>query len=219
MKKINQFILIAFMSVIGISAASAQCAGSFIAVDNGSGNYTFTSNGTGGVIFVWSIDGNSYTGTSINQTLKNGPYNVCLYITDTLNGCFDTYCDSVLVTSGSNPASFNIVSGISYTDNGAGNYSFTSTTTGNPNYEVWSYGDGSSDVGSNVNHTFAANGTYTISLYFSDSLIGSACNDYATVTITVSGVISPLACQAGFVYYTDSLTSNVSVINSPTGAN
>lgn len=186
--------------------------------DNGSGSISFSSIVTGGVApytYNWWFDGTGSTVANPTHNYINGQHNATLTVTD-VNGCIAWFDDTVTVTSAT-PC--NISAGISYTDNGNGNYSFNSTSTGSVNYDVWNYGDGSSDVGGNVNHTFAANGTYVVSLYVSDSLAGMACDDYAYVTIVVTGVSNPAPCQAGYSVYLDSMTNVVNVVNSSTGSN
>ncbi len=299
MKNLNKLILIVLISIVGISIANAQCTSSFNFVDNGSGNYTFTSTSTGGLNFYWSVD-NQYagTGTSLSNTFVNGTYVVCLAIEDSMVGCFDNSCQTITVTSG---IPCNIVAGFTAVDNGLGNYTFTNTSTGNgtmyywdfgdgntstavnPNYTYsnnggytvclttsdggpvfgcsdvfcdsitvtsalnipcnlvagftavdngngnftftntstgggfmyWNFGDGNTSTAVNPSHTFVANGTFVVELITYDSI----CSDYYLMTVTVGNVQSPVACNAAFVIYLDSLTNNVIVINSSTGNN
>ncbi|NQX96480.1 MAG: PKD domain-containing protein [Flavobacteriales bacterium] len=223
MKKINNFILIAFISVIGINTASAQCTASFTSTDNGAGNFSFASTSTSpgaSLYYVWEFgDGNYGSTQNPNHTYTaSGAYTVCLTINDTIFGgtCISTHCDSVIVTGVGTPC--NITAGFTSVDNGGGNYTFTSTSTGAVTNDIWNFGDGTSASGYSANHTFTANGTYVVSLMSSDSLAFFACYDYATVTIVVTGVTNPVPCQAGFVIYPDSL-NGIIVVNSSTGTN
>ncbi len=111
----------------------------------------------------------------------------------------------------------NISSGYSFVYNG--NYSFTNTSSGNFNQSHWSFGDGNTSTSINPNHTFSANGTFIVVLTVNDSVFNGNCFDYFIDTITVSGVVSPAQCAAGFVMYPDTSTGNITVVNSSTGSN
>jgi PKD repeat protein len=88
---------------------------------------------------------------------------------------------------------------------------------GSFNKTHWAFGDGNTSTFANPNHTFSANGTYVVVLTINDSTIGSSCIDYFLETIIVTGVVSPLQCNAGFTMYP--AAGNVTVINSSTGTN
>ena len=111
----------------------------------------------------------------------------------------------------------NVSSGFNYVDNGAGNYSLTNTTIGNYNQVHWAFGDGVVDMNTSATHTFNANGNYTVVLAVSDT--PSTCMDYYYTTINVTGVVSPMQCNAGFVMYPDTSSTDITVINSSTGNN
>jgi PKD repeat protein len=106
-------------------------------------------------------------------------------------------------------------------NNGSGNYSFTNTSTGSYSLMDWSFGDGTSSALTNPNHTFLADGNYTVVLAVADTTIqtGSSCIDYYYTTINVSGVPAPLQCNSGFVMYPDTTSNNITVVNSATGSN
>jgi PKD repeat protein len=92
----------------------------------------------------------------------SGTYNVCLTITKTdfLGNviCSDTYCDSVVVTGGSN---CNVNWGFYPDSNAANSYSFWHQ--GNPNSIVtWDFGDGHTSNVSFPNHTYSSSGTYQV---------------------------------------------------------
>ena len=210
LNKLKLFIL-AFVAIVSISTASAQCTASFNAVDNGNGNYTFTSTSVGGLSSYWTVD-NSYLGwgNSVSTTFMNGTYIICLTIEDSTAGCFDQNCQTIVVTSG---ASCNVVGGFNFVDNGNGNYTFTSTSTGN-NFGYWDFGDGGFDnVNSTVNHTYTANGIYTVSYLVGDS--NAICLDTVYQTIIVTSVPS---CNmvAGFTSLSN-LNGQVSFTTTTTG--
>lgn len=64
---------------------------------------------------------------------------------------------------------------------------FTDTSTGNPDVFVWDFGDGTTGIGSSVEHSFDEPGTYDVQLTVSNS----AGNDDTTAQITVISVTSP----------------------------
>ena len=201
-----------------ISVNSLPCNATFSYVDNGNGNYSFSSSPTGVSPFgyMWNFDdGNTAQFPNPNHTFtSNGTYAVGLLTQDS-NFCETLDFDTIIVTNiGCNSFTPNF----SYVDNGGGNYSFTNTTTGNFILSDWSFGDGNTSTQTSPTHTFTANGLYTIVLAISDSLT-NACVDYYTQTINVTGVPNPPACNAGFVIYADSISNNFIVVNSSIGNN
>jgi uncharacterized delta-60 repeat protein len=129
----------------------------------------------------------------------------------TLNHCVDT----------SNCVTINFcnsISDYSYVDNGNGNYSFTNSSTGDFTDVHWAFGDGSTSILENPNHTFNTNGTYYVVLTVNDSVNAITCFDYFIDTVIVSNAPVQLDCNAGFVVYPDT-NGGVNVINSSTGNN
>jgi PKD repeat protein len=194
---------------------------SFTYVDNGLGNYSFTSTSVGGNYYVWDFgDGTTVTTNNLSQNhtyFTNGNYNVCLTTLDSNNACSDIICDTVIVTNAVNTPC-NISASFTFVDNGLGNYSFTNTSTGSNQMYHWSFGDGNTSTASNPNHTYLANGTFVVAL-LSYSNVDTNCYDYYMTTVTVNNVQSPVPCNAAFVIYPDSNTNNVIVYNTTTGNN
>jgi PKD repeat protein len=54
----------------------------------------------------------------------------------------------------------NGTSNFTYTDNGAGNHSFTNTSVGSPTSYYWDFGDGQSSTSANTNHIYAGGNAY-----------------------------------------------------------
>ncbi|MBI2279732.1 MAG: VCBS repeat-containing protein [Bacteroidetes bacterium] len=104
-------------------------------------------------------------------------------------------------------------------DNGNGNYSFTNTSVGSYDQSHWAFGDGNTSTITSPNHTFSADGTFVVVLTINDTTYESSCVDYYLDTINVTGVPIPLQCNAGFVFYPDAATGNITVVNSSTGTN
>ncbi len=65
--------------------------------------------------------------------------------------------------------------------------SFTDASTGNPTAWSWSFGDGGTSTVQNPSHTFAAAGTYTVSLTASNAAGSSTMTKSGYITVTSSG--------------------------------
>ncbi|MBX2959480.1 MAG: T9SS type A sorting domain-containing protein [Flavobacteriales bacterium] len=185
--------------------------------DSVSGAYTFTPNITGAtypVTYQWYFDdgGSSNDEEPTHNFLYDHIYLIYLSVTDA-EGCNYVVEDSMYF-DGANTC--NIVAGFNYTDNGNGEYSFESTSTGNIAYHLWSFG-GSSSVLLTPSCSFPMDGLYEVVLYVCDS--SNYCHDYYTETITVSGVLNPIECNASFSIFTDSTYNGVYVVNSSGGDN
>lgn len=203
--------------------------------DPGVGVFNLTSQGSQD-IFISKLDanGNFIWAKSMGGVSTDYGYAITLdaseniYTTGDFRGTADFDPDTGIVnlTGAGNIDIFvqkmsqcNISSGYSFVDNGNGNYSFTNTSSGNFNQSHWSFGDGNTSTSTNPNHTFSANGTFIVVLTVNDSVFNGNCFDYFIDTITVSGVVSPAQCAAGFVMYPDTSTGNITVVNSSTGSN
>ncbi|MDT8413130.1 MAG: PKD domain-containing protein [Vicingaceae bacterium] len=207
---------------ITISNISSTCNPSlnFSYIDNGNGNFSFSNtsnNYNPSGYFYWNF-GNGQTSwnlTPSNTYTTNGTYNVRLIYLDSLNACIDTLDQQITVTGVIPPCT--AVADYTYLDNGFGNFSFTSTSTGGLNH-YWQFGDGNNAIYvNNPNHTFAANGTYNVVLHIFDSLF--TCYKWKSYTIIVNGVNGTSICNAGYTMYLDSITNNIIVTNSSTGPN
>ncbi len=128
-----------------------------------------------------------------------GVYNVCLSIYDSLNAnVVCTYCDSVLISFCSasflqdslNPAQFTFFANLQ-----------------NPNSVAnWDFGDGTSGTGLNVNHTYAAQGTYTVTMTEVDFFNNVLCSYTLTVIYSNSS-------NCSFVYTQPSPVQNPNVFS------
>jgi PKD repeat protein len=124
-----------------------------------------------------------------------GVYLVCLTI-NTSNACTSTFCDSIFV--GSNPT--NCENWMTYTNTG-----FTYTFEGHthsifPTVYTWEMGDGSATLtGQVVTHTYAAPGTYTVTLHSVDSI---GCEWNRTQSVNVETTTFDLY---GYVYLSNQL--------------
>jgi len=194
-------------------------------------NYTFTvydslgytyfeTNGTNGwsngSSYFWDFgDGTTYSSSiwsSYSHTYSSpGTYYYCI----TIDSC-PPICDSIIVSYNNTPC--NLAANFTYTDNGNGNYSFNNTSTGNVASFYWNFGDGNNSTLSTPTHAFTSNATFVVQLIVNDS--SGFCSDITNITIQVSGVPNPIACNAAFVIYPDSANNgNVIVFNTSTGNN
>ena len=124
----------------------------------------------------------------------SGHYEVCIYIA-TSTGCTSHYCDSIYVGSNAN----NCESWFTYTSD-----FLTFTFEGHthsiyPTTYTWNFGDGSPTLtGHVVTHTYATQGTYTVTLHTIDSV---GCEYTRTQSIYAHGSVD----LNGSVYLSNSL--------------
>ena len=156
------------------------------------GNMLSVSNGSQGtnLSYIWDFgDGNTATGISPTHTYaQDGSYLVCLTISSGAI-CQDTYCDSVVIatTTGNCSAAF------TQSTNGL-MVDFDANASQGVLY-AWNFGDGGSTTPASagnvtISHTYAAAGTYTVTLFVSDNSIG--CTDSTTNVVTVSDTTSSI---------------------------
>lgn len=132
--------------------------------------------------YAWDFgDGATGSGSAVNHTYAAaGIYQAALTVTDD-DGTADTATTEVSVNA--SPVAViapvaAIIIGETVTFDGSGSNDPDGTITG---YH-WGFGDGAADTGSSATHTYAATGTYQVSLAVTD-------NDEATGTATVSIVV------------------------------
>ena len=153
--------------------------------------FTNASTASTSATYSWDFgDGNTSTLTSPTHTYATGgTYTVCLTVTDACGT--DQYCVPVTVTTGcTNPvpnfSSNATLLTVDFTD--------MSVTTGSTVSYLYDFGDGNTSTSQNANHTYAANGTYTVCLTVTDSCgTDSTCQSVTVVcpapmpNFTVSG--------------------------------
>lgn len=225
MKTINyKILLIILISFIFLQSAKAQCVASFTYTDDGNGVITMQSTSDSIYNVWWQVDSNYIGyGDITTITLPNGTYEICMFIEDSATSCYDNTCQTIVVNDSTQNC--NIIASFTYTDNGNGNFTFTdvsTTSSGGLIYGTWFFGDGAmgytDDFNNGISHTYTTNGIYVVVLEVYDSL--DNCTDYYTQTVVVSGVGSPVVCNAAFVMFPDSNTTNsFIVVNSSTGSN
>ncbi|HSY77612.1 MAG TPA: PKD domain-containing protein, partial [Bacteroidia bacterium] len=176
--------------------------------------------GCGGTIKSWSWNFGDGVGTSTIQNptytyANSGTYNVSLTVTSNL-GCDSTITLPVIVYSIPVP---------SFTDNSpcVGNpTNFVNTSTvvgGTINASAWTFGDGGTSTVMNPSHTYAAAGTYPVTLIVTSNF---GCIDSITKNVVVNPLPAPdfkandtLGCAPMCVQFTD--LSTVANANTITG--
>lgn len=167
----------------------------------GAGNMNFTNNSSGtlaSTTYTWNYgDGSPNTfGTNGARTYTaNGNYTVTLYANNNVTpSCVDTQTMPVTITNACGiQASFTSSVG----PNGGVTFISTSTGTTVNSWFEWSFGDGSSSVGSSAFHTYF-NGTYFVTHTVKSSQIAPNCID----TVGQQIVINTNTCttQPAFSY-------------------
>ncbi len=191
---------------------SHACTASFIATPDTAGSgVTFTSTSTGTSFttnYFWDF-GDGTGSNNINdhhQYAVSGWYQVCLTISDSLNGCYSISCDSVL--AGTNGV--NCLAAFSFQANGL-TATFIDQSVGVNLTYSWDFGDGSTGSGQNATHTYALAGQYLVCLAISNGTCSDTVCSYVVVT---SGGGN---CQASFIAFDSAGT--YFFVNTSTGTN
>lgn len=189
-------------------AGSAGCNANFAYTQSSNGTVSFINNSTAGtfVNYNWNFgDGSNSSSTNPNHVYTaNGTYNVCLTVIDSMNNCWNTYCQNVIITnvvgSGCN-ATFS-------TYDSMGVFYFIPTFTAGATYS-WNFGDGSTSNQIMPTHVYANPGTYGPCLTIAyQGMTCTSCD-----TLVVGGTPN---CNASFTASVDT-SGNVSFTNLSSG--
>ena len=144
--------------------------------------------------YAWDFgDGNSASSLSTSHTyIQNGSYTATLTVTDDDGGQGSS---SATVTV-NNVAPQSVSAGADKSGNEGSSIAFSGSATDPGADDVltysWNFGDGQSATGRNVNHAYADNGSFTVTLTVSDG--DDQSTDQATATITN---VAPVASAGG----------------------
>ncbi|MCT4581635.1 MAG: PKD domain-containing protein [Flavobacteriales bacterium] len=202
-----------------------QCNASFNANLDSNGIVTVVNTSNMGATFDFGANTLPIyvpTGNSASFTYTaNGLYHICATVVDSNQtpACFDTYCDSIQVTTLGNPC--NISSNFNYSISPITqplSYDFSPVnSTGIVAYS-WSFGDGSvGSTSSSPVHTYAQPGTYTVCLI---ATAANGCLDTTCLSVPVSN--NPCNVSAAFnatMSNNDSLSYTFNLIDSISGCN
>ncbi|MGL5889908.1 MAG: PKD domain-containing protein [Bacteroidia bacterium] len=195
MKKLYSFLLV--ILVIAGALPAQNCTASFTAVQTQNNTIAFTNTSTPANLNSFWTFGDQQTDFSTNPVhvyANPGLYYVCLTVFDSLSGCQDSFCDSVLVTG----TSVQCAALFTWFQTSAGTIAFTNTslpTTAGYTFS-WSFGDSQTSSSVSPSHTYSNPGSYIVCLTMFNS---SNCQSTYCDTIQVTGNPPP-PCQAAFTF-------------------
>lgn len=174
---------------ITVTSNQAPVAQFTSTVTNLNVQFTDSSSDSDGSILSrnWSFgDGTSSTETNPSKTYATaGTYNVTLTVTDN-NGASNVKSASVTTTATSQNAA--PIANFTFTSNNLV-ASFTNTSTDSDGTVVawsWAFGDGTTSTSKNVNKTYGAAGTYTVTLIATDDKGANSTITSKQVTVTTT---------------------------------
>ncbi len=209
--------------ILGAIGMNAQTISGTVTSTNGSAaiaNHT---------VYIYSLDSNSSPYNVTTTTNANGAYSFTSVPSNNSGYLIYVYdCQqqqqSQFTSSNTGTANFSICVSGNPTNCTAAFFSYPDSTnlnliyfydqsTGSPTSWTWNFGDGNSASTQHPNHTYAANGTYTVSLIISST----NCSDTTSQTITIGS--GSTTCQAIFNSYPDTANPNtINFIDASTGS-
>lgn len=148
----------------------------------------------------WTFgDGNSISGVAspIHHYNQLGWYTACLYLTDTVAYCSDTFCVGVHVdTLAVNPCPLNAFFKTNQPAYNTPTLALTDNSSGTYHTASWNYGDGSTSTSFQPTHQFPAFGVYNVCLTITDTITG--CNKSFCKSVLLD------SCNTNFAEFTAS---------------
>ncbi len=214
-----------YFSVV-IQGSGSNCTANYSYTQGSNGSVSFTNLSSTGVLYnyVWDFgDGNTSGGyfASHNYT-ANGTYYACLTVIDSLNNCWDTYCQYITITNVNSGGGCNAA--FSAYDS-MGVYYFIPNVASGATY-AWDFGDGTTSNLAIPTHVYANPGTYGPCLTIAyqgmtctncDTLVVGGtpnCNANFTASVDTSGNVSFTNLSGGlftnsYWYFGDGSTSTL----------
>ncbi|MBU0489614.1 MAG: PKD domain-containing protein [Bacteroidetes bacterium] len=157
-------------------------AGYTSTIDSANLTIQFTNTSTGALQYSWDFgDGAGSTNANpVHTYTQGGFFPVCLEATNQVFGCVNTFCDTIVVTTGQCMADFNLsVDTLSM--------SLTATNLSTPailDY-LWDFGDGNTSTDLEPAYMYNDAGTYNVCLNVLSPLSGCQATKCQTVTVGV----------------------------------
>lgn len=152
----------------------SNCQASFTYSQNGN-VVTFSNTSTGlnniGSNYFWSYGDNTSSFGPFpapHTYTSNGTYMVCLTLSDSLQNCTSTFCDTITITGQQNPCS-SYFSLFQDSVNTLLWYAYPAVTGTAPFTYLWDFGDGNQSTQASPSHTYAQAGQYTLCLTITDA--------------------------------------------------
>lgn len=123
--------------------------------------YSFYASTSATMSHYWSFgDGTiSYSANPTHTYAGSGNYLVCHTISDSINQCTDSWCDSITISAPGCQV------GYTYTADSSGTVlTFSGSATGVQGIYQWSFGDGTGGQGAGITHQYLNPGTYIVCL-------------------------------------------------------
>lgn len=174
--------------------------GSFFCYSNfsaqvSSSTVSFNNLSFGGTMYTWDFGDSTYSNAAnpVHQYTYAGIYNACLTVSDSIQGCSHTSCQTVIVNA---PELCNAAFTVTVDSLNPLTVHITNTSTGNDLGYFWHFGDNDSTLVANPgSHTYSVPGTYYICLSVFNS---SGCSDFYCMQIILDQQRPP--CKAAFSY-------------------
>ncbi len=153
---------------------------------------SFTDFSNGAFLWYWDMgDGNTSLEQNPVYTYANpGSYVACLTVTDP-EGCNDTYCDTLTISSGTGSDDCDASFTASANPASGATFSFFATAANSigSNEFYWNFGDGNTSYQQNPEHTYTVDGTYEacLSLITPDSLFCDYCTPITVIGASGTG--------------------------------
>ena len=165
------------------------------------------------VSWTWDFgDGNtSNLQNPSNTYTAAGTYDVTLTVVD-IDGCTRSFTRPAYINITDPTAAFTVGDTLTCTFNGI---NFNNNSTGSGLSYLWDFGDGNTSTATNPTHSYAANGTYTVTLEVTDV---NGCMDTATVVnaLQIEDVVANFgaaptsaSCPPLLVLFSDSSTFDI----------